>query len=169
MPMKEQVLFHLRLEGITATAAESTLNPQNGVTPSRPQPSLLLTAISTPSKNSNSGSCSRSSNADVRRTTLCTCIDSSSPTCVVVGFERGLVHIFDRVLLPGNGSLNFEQDEHRCEEERWRHTAVYPTRALGGNHASLEPPDITCVQRGPDGMLAVGTANGFVFVTQVIR
>lgn len=76
--------------------------------------------------------------------------------------------------------MYYRQHEDRVrrssEEERWKRMVIYPTRALGSGVASpiespaaaAVPPDITCVAIAPGGgKLAVGTSDGFVFVTQV--
>lgn len=154
--MKERLLFHVRLRDsasprrlhVKRTPADVGLLSQKNV-------HELVNSCS--STHASSGNLQE----EEAQRLICTCIDSSSPCCVVVGFKRGVVHVYNRLSrADGDGFLGFE-------EERWKHAALYPTRALTNNDSSVVPPDITCVQRGPNGMLAVGTADGFVFVTQV--
>lgn len=92
----------------------------------------------------------------------CTCIHSSSSSTIAVGFDRGVVHIYHRY-----GSD--DDDRRSSEEERWKRSVLYPTRAKSSS-PSATVPDISCVSLSPGGgMLAVGTSDGFVFVTQVSR
>lgn len=104
---------------------------------------------------------------------VCTCVHSSLSSAVAVGFERGIVHVYHRKEdLPAYG-----RSRRDSEEEKWGRLVLYPTRALGSGSTSpivspsaAAPPDITCVAVSPSGeKMAVGTADGFVFVTQVSR
>ncbi|CAN0212730.1 unnamed protein product, partial [Ectocarpus sp. 12 AP-2014] len=154
--MKERVLFHLRLGDSSSPL---------------PRRKSLLDASSSGGPPAGRGATTARSAAekeDERPPHLvCTCLHSSVSSAVAVGFERGVVHVY------------YRQHEDRVgrssEEERWKRTVIYPTRALGSGVASpiespaaaAVPPDITCVAIAPGGgKLAVGTSDGFVFVTQ---
>lgn len=169
--MKQRVLFHLRLEACSARR-DSAISVGSATTAEgNQQTSTVDTAAGALQRvGRGQGKDEQQGGPDSAESVLaCTCIDSSSESCVVVGFEQGLVHVYDRVLLPNSShDTHFESEPCDLEEARWKHTAVCPTRALSNSYALLAPPDITCVQRGPGGMLAMGTSDGLVFVTQVI-
>ena len=148
--MKDRLLFHLRPDdGPTSTlegASKSLSAPPKGV-PTTPDkvPDSPTTTIEEP------------------RLLTSTCIHSSSPSSVTVGFKEGVVHVYHREDGEGNGRPG-------CEEEGWKRSVLHPTRALLTNSSepSVVAPDITCVALSPAGdMLAAGTSDGFVFVSKV--
>lgn len=149
--MKDRVLFHLRLGDSSlrlGKSAKSTTAPSEGL------PESTRTGKYNEAKQ----------RGRQYESLICTCIHSSSSSSVAIGFEAGVVHLYDRLPDKGvGGSPNLE-------EEKWQRSVLYPTKALNVVDPISSPPaapDITCVQRGPGGMLAVGTSNGFVFVTHV--
>lgn len=144
--MKERHLFYLRLANSWSPRLEQA-------TRKAPDPIERLS----------SSLGGRSSAAVTDGRLLCTCIHSSSPSCVAVGFTKGVVHVYRRTECDGASG---RQDR---EEEKWKRAVLYPTRALSGSpNAASTVPDITCVSLSPGGdMVAVGTSDGFVFVTQV--
>ncbi|CBN79837.2 hypothetical protein (Partial), partial [Ectocarpus siliculosus] len=155
--MKERPLFHLRLG--------------DSSTPLARRKSLLDTSSSGGPPPAGRGATTARSAAekeDERPPHLVsTCLHSSVSSAVAVGFERGVVHVYYR--------QHEDRVRRSSEEERWKRTVIYPTRALGSGVASpiespaaaAVPPDITCVAIAPGGgKLAVGTSDGFVFVTQ---
>lgn len=151
--MKERLLFHLRL-------GDSSLRLENSAK-SNAAPSEGLTESNRTGKYNEAKQ--RGNHCE---SLICTCIHSSSSSSVVIGFEAGVVHLYDRLPDDGVGG------SPSCEEEKWQRFVLYPTKALNAVDPISSPPaapDITCVQRGPGGTLAVGTSNGFVFVTQVSR
>lgn len=164
--MKERVLFHLRPEVSrsprflpTANGAKANAAERNGSsTGEGALPSDIPNALPTSYRDVSRGEANGTASSQL----ACTCMDSSSESCVVVGFERGLVAVYDRErVLPLVGGA----DVCSLEEEKWRRTTVYPPDIVA---SPLNPPaDITCVQMGPSGMLAVGTSDGIVFVKQV--
>ncbi|CAM9596234.1 unnamed protein product, partial [Ectocarpus sp. 13 AM-2016] len=155
--MKERLLFHLRLGDSSSPVARRK---------------SLLDASSSGGPPAGRGATTTARSAAEKEHErpphlVCTCLHSSVSSAVAVGFERGVVHVY------------YRQHEDRVgrssEEERWKRTVIYPTRALGSGVASpiespaaaAVPPDITCVAIAPGGgKLAVGTSDGFVFVTQ---
>lgn len=149
--MKSRVLFHLRLGG----SSSSSSNPQAALTGLDPQ-ALGVNCTS------------RTATPTTRTPSLrCTCLHSSSPSSVAIGFERGVVQVFHRK----EQGVERESKRQDCEEEGWIRSVLYPITALGGagpNGTLLAVPDITCIAVSLSGeMLAVGTSDGFVFVTQV--
>lgn len=164
--MKERVLFHLRLEVSrsprflpTADGAKATAARRNG---SSTGEGAVSSDIPNASPTSSRDKSRENSSDTATCRPVCTCMDSSSESCVVVGFERGLVHVYDReTVLPQAGGA----DVCTLEEEKWRRTAVYPPDVV--TSPIKRPADITCVQMGPSGMLAAGTSDGVVFVKQV--
>lgn len=152
--MKERLLFHLRLGDSSSP-------------PLAKRKSLI--GVESASIWSASGLL-QPDGVDEEAPLVCTCVHSSSSSAVAVGFERGIVHVYHRQEdLPEYGR------RRGSEEEKWRRLVLYPTRALGSSSTSpidspsaAVPPDITCVAVSPAGdKLAVGTSDGFVFVTQV--
>lgn len=156
--MKERTLFHLRL-GDSSPRLDN-LRRNTTVVPSEALPE------NTEDGNSNEAK-QQGGAGDHSESLVCTCIHSSSASSVAIGFEAGVVHLYDRLPDDGGGG------SQSCEEERWKRSVLYPTKSLNAVVDPISsppaPPDITCLQRGPGGMMAVGTSNGFVFVTQVIR
>lgn len=152
--MKERLLFHLRL-GDSSSPPLATRKSLIGVeSASIWSASGLL----------------QPDGVDEEPPLVCTCVHSSSSSAAAVGFERGVVHVYHRQEdLPAYGR------RRGSEEEKWRRLVLYPTRALGSaspivSPSAAVPPDITCVALSPGGAkLAVGTSDGFVFVTQVSR
>ncbi|CAM9721078.1 unnamed protein product, partial [Ectocarpus sp. 8 AP-2014] len=155
--MKERLLFHLRLgDSSTPLARRKSLLDASSSGGPPPAGRGATTARSAAEKE------------DERPPHLvCTCLHSSVSSAVAVGFERGVVHVYYR--------QHEDRVRRSSEEERWKRTVIYPTRALGSGVASpiespaaaAVPPDITCVAIAPGGgKLAVGTSDGFVFVTQ---
>lgn len=154
--MKERLLFHLRL-GDSSTPPLAKRKSLIGVESASiwSAPGLL-----------------QPEGVDEEPPLVCTCVHSSSSSAVAVGFERGVVHVYHRQEdLPAYGRSR----RGSSEEEKWRRLVLYPTRALGTASTSpivsptpALPPDISCVAVSPGGeKLAVGTSDGFVFVTQV--
>lgn len=148
--MKDRLLFHLRLgDSLTSTLEGDSKRlsaPPKGVpTTSNRVLDSTTTTIEEPSLLTS------------------TCIHSSSPSSVAVGFKEGVVHVYHREDGEGNGGPG-------CEEEEWKRSVLHPTRALLTNRSepSRVAPDITCVALSPAGdMLAAGTSDGFVFVSKV--
>lgn len=146
--MRERILFHLRL-------GDSSCPRRGHVQRESSSPIEGLPATS--------AQVATSPNEEAHLLT-CTCVHSSSPSCVVVGFEKGVVHVYHREGCSENA-------RQVCEEEKWKRSVLYPTLALSSSPNGLPVvPDITCVSVSPSGdRLAVGTSDGFVFVTQVRR
>lgn len=168
--MKERVLFHLRLEtrnayGNSRVNSATTAENEQHDSVADTSASALQKAGKAHCNNYQQGGLN-----DTQDVLACTCIDSSSESCVVVGYEQGLVHVYNRVLIPNisTGDTYFDSELRDFEEARWKHTTVHPTRAISNSRVLVAPPDITCIQRGPGGVLAVGTSDGLVFITQVM-
>lgn len=158
--MKERLLFHLRLGGSSSprlARRKSLIGAERASIWS--SPSLL--------HDEGSGAIP----AEEETPLVCTCVHSSLSCAVAVGFKRGVVHVYHRQ----EGLDYYGRSRRDREEEKWKRSVLYPTRSLGGvaaspieSPASTLPPDITCVAIAPGGdKLAVGTSDGFVFVTQV--
>ncbi|CAM9740648.1 unnamed protein product, partial [Hapterophycus canaliculatus] len=157
--MKERLLFHLRLGDSSSprlARRKSLIGAERASIWS--SPSLL--------QDEGSGGTPEQEEPPL----VCTCLHSSLSSTVAVGFKRGVVHVYHRKqVLDAYG-----RSRRGSEEEKWKRSVLYPTRSLGGAAASpIEspsstlPPDITCVAIAPGGdRLAVGTSDGFVFVTQ---
>ncbi|CAM9352115.1 unnamed protein product [Scytosiphon promiscuus] len=157
--MKERLLFHLRLGDSSSprlARRKSLIGAERASIWSTP--SLL--------QDDGSGAIATEEEPPLE----CTCVHSSLSCAVAVGFKRGVVHVYHRqegVGVPGRGRRG-------SEEEKWKRSVLYPTRSLGGvaaspieSPSSTMPPDITCVAIAPgEDRLAVGTSDGFVFVTQ---
>ncbi|CAM9244143.1 unnamed protein product [Ectocarpus fasciculatus] len=158
--MKERLLFHLRLGDSSSPLARRkslvAIGSSGGPPPGR---GGTTTTTTTPSAETEE---------ERPPHLVCTCLHSSESSAVAVGFERGVVHVYYR--------QHEDRIRRSSEEERWKRSVIYPTRALGSGVASpiespaaaaAVPPDITCVAIAPGGgKLAVGTSDGFVFVTQ---
>lgn len=153
--MKERLLFHLRL-GDSSSPPFSRRRSLIGVESASiwSAPGLL-----------------QPEGVDDEPPLVCTCVHSSLSSAVAVGFERGVVHVYHRQ----ESVQAYGRSSRGSEEEKWGRLVLYPTRALGSGSTSpivspsaAVPPDITCVAVSPSGdKLAVGTSDGFVFVTQV--
>lgn len=159
--MKERLLFHLRLGDSSS-----------------PQPVRRKSLIGVDSSAaiwSAPGLLQGSADHDEEPPLVCTCVHSSSSSAVAVGFERGVVHVYHRQEeSQAYGRSSSSNSRRGSEEEKWGRVVLYPTRALSGSASPIEsplaavPPDITCVAVSPIGdKLAVGTSDGYVFVTQV--
>ena len=150
--MKYRLLFHLRLGDSPSPKLEDVGKRLTAPTQGSPTPSNKVNNSTTIT-------------IEEPRLLTSTCIHSSSPSSVAVGFEEGVVHVYHREDGEGNGKLG-------CEEEKWKRSVLRPTRALPTNSSkpSAVAPDITCVSLSPAGdMLAAGTSDGFVFVSKVSR
>eukprot|EP00903_Cladosiphon_okamuranus_P019892 g18284.t1 len=152
--MKERLLFHLRLGDSSSpplARRKSLIGVQSASIWSAP--GLL-----------------QPEGVDEEPPLVCTCVHSSSVSAVAVGFKRGVVHVYHRQ----EDSPVYGRSRRGSEEEKWYRSVLYPTRALGsdstspiGSPSAAMPPDIACVAVSPGGdKLAVGTSDGFVFVTQ---
>lgn len=153
--MKDRLLFHLRLGDSPSSALEDADKrlsaPAKKGLPTTSDKVLDTTTTTT---------------TEEPRLPTSTCIHSSSPSCVAVGFAEGVVHVYHREDGKGNGRPGCE------EEEEWKRSVLHPTRALltSSSEPSVVAPDITCVALSPAGdMLAAGTSDGFVFVSKVSR
>lgn len=147
--MRERLIFHLRLEDRASPVSHYVGRAEEQAEDGSARPSRQGPGVTPPTPKPEA------------HKLVCTCIDSSSSSCIIVGFKRGVVHMYERYPQAADG------ERLCCEEEHWKHTVFYPTRTLGDSCASSTMPDITCVQRAPHGMLAIGTSNGYVFVMQV--
>lgn len=161
--MKERLLFHLRLGDSSSprlARRKSLIGAERA------------SIWSTPSLLQDQGSGAITTEQD-EPPLECTCVHSSLSCAVAVGFKRGVVHVYHRQ----EGLDGYSRGRRGSEEEKWKRSVLYPTRSLGGvaaspieSPSSTLPPDISCVAIAPGGdKLAVGTSDGFVFVTQVCR
>ena len=155
--MRDRLLFHLSLVDGPGSSLEHADKRLSAV----PTTGLPTTADSKVVDNDTTTAAAAAIKAPSQLSS--TCIHSSSPATVAIGFKQGVVHVYRREASEDNGKPG-------CKEEEWKRSVVYPTRALSPTSSAPSgvPPDITCVALSPgEDMLAVGTSDGFVFVSQV--
>ncbi|CAM9856075.1 unnamed protein product, partial [Choristocarpus tenellus] len=87
---------------------------------------------------------------------VCSCMDTSSPSSIVLGFNAGEVHVYHR--------LRGADDRQNWHQAMGTKTVHHPLRGIISPIES--PPNITCVKMSSARMLAVGTSSGIVAIQQ---